>query len=87
MRENRPYGSEGGEAKAFPTPIRATAQRLDCFVASLYAMTVHGRRSEPDRSPLRASCNVLGRRQARRRLENGAACATLEEAAWALANV
>ncbi len=21
MRENRPYGSEGGEAKAFPTPI------------------------------------------------------------------
>ena len=25
MRENRPYGSEGGEAKAFPTPIRGTA--------------------------------------------------------------
>jgi hypothetical protein len=24
MRENRPYGSEGGEAKAFPTPIRGT---------------------------------------------------------------
>ena len=23
MRENRTYGSEGGEAKAFPTPIRA----------------------------------------------------------------
>ncbi len=23
MRENRPYGSEGGEAKAFPTPIRS----------------------------------------------------------------
>jgi hypothetical protein len=22
MRENRTYGSEGGEAKAFPTPIR-----------------------------------------------------------------
>ena len=21
MRENRPYGSEGGEANAFPTPI------------------------------------------------------------------
>ena len=21
MRENRPHGSEGGEAKAFPTPI------------------------------------------------------------------
>jgi hypothetical protein len=23
MRENRTYGSEGGEAQAFPTPIRA----------------------------------------------------------------
>jgi hypothetical protein len=23
MRENRPYGSEGGEANAFPTPIGA----------------------------------------------------------------
>jgi hypothetical protein len=22
MRENRTYGSEGGEAKAFPTPIK-----------------------------------------------------------------
>ena len=49
MRENRPYGSEGGEAKAFPTPIRGScasqsgvrvgftlepyAQHLDCFAA------------------------------------------------------
>ena len=24
MRENRPYGSEGGEAKPFPTPILAS---------------------------------------------------------------
>jgi hypothetical protein len=23
MRENRPYGSEGGEANTFPTPIRS----------------------------------------------------------------
>jgi len=23
MRENRLYGSEGGEAKAFPTPIKS----------------------------------------------------------------
>ena len=23
MRENRTYGSEGGEAEAFPTPIRS----------------------------------------------------------------
>jgi len=26
MRENRTYGSEGGKAKAFPTPIRAAAR-------------------------------------------------------------
>jgi len=37
MRENRPYGSEGGEAKAFPTPIM---RRMDCFVAALLAMTI-----------------------------------------------
>jgi hypothetical protein len=24
MRENRPYGSEGGVAQAIPTPIRST---------------------------------------------------------------
>jgi len=23
MRENRPYGSEGGEGQPFPTPIKA----------------------------------------------------------------
>ena len=28
MRENRTYGSEGGEAKAFPTPIADAPQRL-----------------------------------------------------------
>jgi hypothetical protein len=42
MRENRPYGSEGGEAKAFPTPIRgqgAAVVALDRHVASLLAMT------------------------------------------------
>ena len=27
MRENRTYGSEGGEAKAFPTPIVALLER------------------------------------------------------------
>ena len=27
MRENRPYGSEGGEANPFPTPIRALGPR------------------------------------------------------------
>ena len=38
MRENRPYGSEGGAAKASPTPIRGR-RRMDRFVASLLAMT------------------------------------------------
>jgi hypothetical protein len=34
MRENRTYGSEGGEAKAFPTPIEAQLPRLnDCVRA------------------------------------------------------
>jgi len=26
MRENRPYGSEGGEGKTFPTPIESVIQ-------------------------------------------------------------
>jgi hypothetical protein len=32
MRENRPYGSEGGEAKAFPTPmcVREDALSVGC---------------------------------------------------------
>jgi hypothetical protein len=29
MRENRTYGSEGGEAKAFPTPISRGTRRSD----------------------------------------------------------
>jgi hypothetical protein len=36
MRENRPYGSEGGAAKAVPTPID---------VADLHAAARHKRRS------------------------------------------
>jgi len=28
MRENRTYGSEGGEAQAFPTPINVSAETL-----------------------------------------------------------
>jgi hypothetical protein len=27
MRENRPYGSEGGEAETFPTPIESEGAR------------------------------------------------------------
>ena len=29
MREIRPYGFEGGEAKAFPTPILVEAKKLE----------------------------------------------------------
>jgi hypothetical protein len=35
MRENCTYGSEGGEARAFPTPINAMARPLManlCFI-------------------------------------------------------
>jgi len=31
MRENRTYGSEGGEAKAFPTPISVPGTSLSGF--------------------------------------------------------
>jgi hypothetical protein len=31
MRENCTYGSEGGEANAFPTPINYTHARNACF--------------------------------------------------------
>ena len=31
MRENRPYGSEGGEANAFPTPIDIEVARREGF--------------------------------------------------------
>jgi len=35
MRENRPYGSEGGEAKAFPTPITCGALSQHKWVGAL----------------------------------------------------
>ena len=39
MRENRLYGSEGGEAKSLPYPYQRAATRLvDCLVASLLAI-------------------------------------------------
>ena len=31
MRENRPYGSEGGVAQAIPTPIRPTRRLWDGY--------------------------------------------------------
>ncbi len=45
MRENRPYGSEGGEGDTFPTPMRALArrahaslmQRFKCRVGTAHA--------------------------------------------------
>jgi hypothetical protein len=33
MRENRPYGSEGGEVNAFPTPIDMRDFRPGCRFA------------------------------------------------------
>ncbi len=36
MRENRTYGSEGGEAKAFPTPI-GEWERFVCRKKKNYA--------------------------------------------------
>ena len=38
MRENRPYGSEGGEAKPFPTPIWSGG--CNCLRLRLTAPTV-----------------------------------------------
>ena len=32
MRENRTYGSEGGEAQTFPTPIQSRCQRVGRLV-------------------------------------------------------
>ena len=34
MRENRPYGSEGGEAKAFPTPMCVCEYALSAWCKS-----------------------------------------------------
>ena len=31
MRENRPYGSEGGEGKTFPTPIGGGAVQFERY--------------------------------------------------------
>ena len=35
MRENRPYGSEGGEANTFPTPI---TPRVGCASTAAFHM-------------------------------------------------
>ncbi len=43
MRENRTYGSEGGEAKAFPTPIVAPPQpRVEGFAAAPDVVILQG---------------------------------------------
>jgi hypothetical protein len=39
MRENRPYGSEGGEGDTFPTPIDMRGLRVP-DVASLIRATI-----------------------------------------------
>jgi hypothetical protein len=45
MRENRTYGSEGGEAKAFPTPIvgtRSSSCKNFCDVSTWMPVTSTG---------------------------------------------
>ena len=44
MRENRPYGSEGGEAKAFPTPIIEPYPRAYGSLTSAAAVNARGYR-------------------------------------------
>jgi len=39
MRENRPYGSEGGEEHSFPTPIHPTVTERYSFTAPVMAET------------------------------------------------
>ena len=54
MRENRTYGSEGGEAKAFPTPISV---RCGClrknlhFLSGQCSTTLGARFREGDKEP------------------------------------
>jgi len=53
MRENRTYGSEGGEAKAFPTPIAACRYNVSPRVRE-------GRRLRPALVALRGACATEG---------------------------
>jgi hypothetical protein len=51
MRENRPYGSEGGAARAVPTPI------VKCRGVSGCSGVVKCRASQPQRNAeLRSAC-------------------------------
>jgi hypothetical protein len=43
MRENRTYGSEGGEAKAFPTPTSSLCEAVRACV-TVYAPNIGGGR-------------------------------------------
>ncbi len=51
MRENRTYGSEGGEAKAFPTPIRGSVY-LGAYAPSRAKALIVSRRSHEPGSRL-----------------------------------
>jgi hypothetical protein len=54
MRENRTYGSEGGEAKAFPTPIAespVTAVDESDFVTGFAAQPLEIMRPLPELQP------------------------------------
>jgi len=42
MRENRPYGSEGGEGKTFPTPMCVREYALSAWCKSMsWEVTFH----------------------------------------------
>ena len=40
MRENRPYGSEGGEAKSLPYPYRGSAFLFDTHCPTRIALEI-----------------------------------------------
>src|SRR5258708_17284604 len=50
MRENRPYGSEGGEAKPFPTPITDRVSVIGKRLNASAQRRPHGQEDRPRRT-------------------------------------
>src|SRR5258708_32608838 len=50
MRENRPYGSEGGEAKPFPTPITDRVSVIGKRLNAPVQRRPHGQEDRPRRT-------------------------------------
>ena len=75
MRENRTYGSEGGEAKAFPTPITEVgASQRSGFCAE--PLSCHGRPcgGHPGRKCARLAMTASSRRRSTDRDGRHEAC-------------